>query len=268
VRRFVNHIGLWIPLLVFLVLWQIVASLSARYQFLFASPRLVAEQLVRHIRDGQLLIDSAITGAEALLGFLIGTIFGSFLGFCLLYSKAAAAISRPYVLALGAVPIFALAPMMIVWFGVDFKMKVAMATFSTVLVALSQSYQGGRNVDARLMVMFEMYGSSHAQTFWKLILPSSLEWVLASLRLNIGLALLGAFIGEFIASERGLGYAILKASGTYDVPNVLAAALCIVALAFLLSTFVSLFERHRRRIIELVSVPAILRIAADYRRAG
>jgi len=260
-RRLLDRVIVWTPLLIFVILWQFAANHSPRYQFLFGSPRLVAEHLTQNIRNGELLVDSAVTGAEALGGFLLGTIAGSFLGFCLLYSRTAAAISRPYVLALGAIPIFAVAPMMIVWFGVGFKMKVAMATFSTVLVALSQSYQGGKNVDPKLTVIFEMYGSSHAQTFWKLILPSSLEWVLASLRLNVGLALLGAFIGEFISSERGLGYTILKASGLYDVPSVLAAALCIVGLAFLLNAFVSLFETHRRRLIELVSVPSILRAA-------
>ena len=176
---------------------------------------------------------TAVTGIEALAGFLIGVTIGSCIGFSLLYFPKLAAISRLYVLALGAIPVFAFAPMMIVWFGVGLKMKIAMATFSTILVALSQAYDGGKNVNPELKRLFELNNSSNRQIFQKLVLPSSIDWVLASLRLNIGLALLGAFIGEFIASERGLGHIMLKAGGLYDIPYVLAAGVCIIGLAFL-----------------------------------
>lgn len=259
-------IGLWalrlFPLLIFLTIWQVLANRSQRTQFLFASPELVLKSLFTNILNGELLLHTSITGLEAFAGFILGVIIGSLIGFGLLYSPLLTAISKPYVLALGSVPVFALAPMLIVWFGIEFKMKVAMAFFSTVLVALSQAYEGGKNVDPELKALFEMNLSSRKAMFWKLTFPSSVDWVLASLKLNIGLALLGAFIGEFIASEGGLGHVILKAGGIYNVPYVLAAAICIIALAFGLNFLVSLIEKHRRKLIELTTVPRLLRLTS------
>ena len=260
IKRKINQLLGFLPLLFFLTVWQLLADQSTRTQFLFGSPILVIRKLAVNIANGELLIHAAVTGIEALGGFLIGVIVGSLIGFSLLYFPKLASISRPYVLALGSIPIFAFAPMMIVWFGVGIQMKIAMATFSTILVALSQAYDGGKKVDPELKTLFELNNSSNRQLFQKLILPSSVDWVLASLRLNIGLALLGAFIGEFIASEQGLGYIMLKAGGLYDIPYVLAAGVCIVGLAFLFNLFVSVIERNRWWFVELIAVPGILRV--------
>lgn len=243
------------PLLVFLAIWQAIASDSERLKFLFGSPVLVLDKILVHTLSGELLRHSIVTGFEAFTGFLVGVSVGSIVGFLLLYFPKAASVSRFYIVALGSVPIFAFAPMMIVWFGIGIKMKIAMAFFSTVLVALSQSYAGGRNVDPEIAALFELSGASNSDAFWKLILPSSMDWVLSSLRLNIGLALLGAFIGEFIAAEEGLGYLMLKAGGVYDVPYVLAAACFIVILALGLNSTVSLIEKNRKFLIERLSTP-------------
>ena len=195
IKRKINQLLGFLPLLFFLAVWQLSADQSPRTQFLFGSPILVIQKLAVNIANGELLVHAAITGIEALGGFLIGVTAGSVIGFSLLYFPKLASVSRPYVLALGSIPIFAFAPMMIVWFGVGIQMKIAMATFSTILVALSQAYDGGKKVDPELKTLFELNNSSNRQLFQKLILPSSIDWVLASLRLNIGLALLGAFIG-------------------------------------------------------------------------
>ena len=258
-----KKIKLWtirlLPLLLLLVVWQYWADGSPKTRFLFGSPRLVFHAFISNIANGELIINTYVTGLEALTGFLLGVLIGSSIGFGLLYSDLLATAFKPYVLALGSVPVFAVAPMLIVWFGVGFQMKVAMAFFSTVLVALSQAYEGGKSVDSDLKVLFLMNGSSKRAMFWKLVLPSSMSWVLASLKLNIGLALLGAFIGEFIASENGLGHAILRAGGIYDVPYVLAGAICIIVLAFALNFLVSIIEKHRRKIVELFTVPSNIR---------
>jgi NitT/TauT family transport system permease protein len=246
------------PLALFLAAWQAACETSPRGKFLFATPSLVFASLARGLGDGTLLHHAFITASEALSGFAFGMILGSLTGFLLLYFPRVAALSRPYVFALGSVPIFAIAPMMIVWFGIGFEMKMAMAFFSTVFVAMTQAYQGGRSVDPDLQKLFKVYAASPRQTFWKLVFPCSLDWVFSSLRLNINLALLGAFIGEFIAAEAGLGYLIVKASGTYDVPLVLAGVVCIVALAALFNGAVLLLERYRARIISHLTVPRLL----------
>jgi NitT/TauT family transport system permease protein len=112
-----------------------------------------------------------------------------------------------------------------------------------------------------------IFGSTRLQIFRKAVVPSSLSWVFGSLKVNVGFAVLGAFIGEFISSEAGLGHLILRAGSLYDVPTVFAGSAVIVIMAFVFSWFVSLVEGRRYRIIELLSVPRVV-VEAGRRFAG
>lgn len=147
---------------------------------------------------------------------------------------------------------------MIVWFGIGFPMKAALATFATVFLAFSQSYKGATQVSRELLETFRGMRAPRKAIFWKIVVPSAVDWVLHSMRLNVGLALLGAFIGEFIAAERGLGHLVLRAAGLYDVTRALAGAVGIVALALVLDGLGALVERQRHRIVQFASVPRLL----------
>jgi NitT/TauT family transport system permease protein len=232
-----------LPLFIFLLLWEFVLATSSQKIFLFSSPSLVFHSLLANIKNGTLIRDIFVTGQEALFGFLIGNIVGALIGLSLWYSKRIATLTRPYIIAIGAIPIFSIAPMMIMWFGTGLYAKVMMAALSTVIIAITQSYEGARQVDVHQIKLFQSFGASRTQIFSKLIVPSSLVWLFNSLKLNISFALLGAFIAEFISAEEGLGHRIIKAGGTYDVALVLASVLCIVLLALLFSGIIYLFEK-------------------------
>ncbi len=234
-----------IPLIIFLLLWEFFASLKDSNQFLFASPSTVFNSLIENIKNGVLIKDFYITAFEIITGFIIGNVLGSLIGLSLWFSKTVAEISRPYVVALGSIPIFAIAPMMIIWFGTGLYAKVMMVILSTILVAITQSYEGAKNVNIEQINLLKSFGATKIQIFKKLIVPSSLLWVFNSLKLNIFYAILGAFIGEFISAEAGLGYRILKASGLYDIPLVLASVILLVLLAFILNTIIDLIERRK-----------------------
>ncbi len=232
-----------VPLIIFLILWEFFASINDSNRFLFASPTTVFISLVENIKNGILIKDFLITFFEIVIGFIVGNILGSAIGLSLWFSKTIAEISKPYVVALGAIPIFAIAPMMIIWFGTGLYAKIMMVILSTILVAITQSYEGAKNVDKEQVNLFKSFGATKKQIFTKLIIPSSLLWVLNSLKLNIYYAILGAFIGEFISAENGLGYRILKASGLYDIPLVLASVILLIFLAFILNSIVNLLEK-------------------------
>ncbi|MPM67679.1 hypothetical protein SDC9_114603 [bioreactor metagenome] len=144
--------------------------------------------------------------------------------------------------------------MMIIWFGTGLFMKIAMAFFSTVFVAVSQAYQGGQDISQDDLNFFILHKATNSQKFWKLVFPSSMGWVIQSLKLNSGLAVLGAFIGEFIASEKGLGYIILKAGGIYDVPYVLASIICIILLSAFFNFLVSIIEKNKLKIVRALAL--------------
>lgn len=233
-----------LPLIAFLLFWQVFCGGTKQRMFYFATPKLVAETFVRDLSDGSLLRHVAVTGGEALAGFVLGNLIGAVVGLSLWYSESVARISKPYLAALGAVPVFAIAPMTIMWFGVGISAKIILAFLATVFVAASQAYKGAEQVDFLHLQRLRVFGAHRWQIFRLLLFPSSVVWVLSSLRLTIGLALLGAFIGEFIAADRGLGYMIVKAGGLYDTPRVLVGVISIVAMALGVGGVVDLIERR------------------------
>ena len=232
------------PLLAFILVWEFWIASTERGQFFFASPSLVAKRLFLDIMSGELLWHIGITGAEAACGFFLGNLVGISIGLSLWLVPPLARVVQPYIVALASVPVFAVAPMTVIWFGVGFYAKVMLAGISTVFVAMLQSYVGARNVDPDLIGLMRSFGATKMQIYKKVVVPSALVWVVASLRMNVGFALLGAFIGEFISSSSGLGHYVLRASGLFDVPQVLSGVLGIIFLAVVFNYCVALAERR------------------------
>lgn len=236
-------------------IWELGAHLSPKIQFALASPSLVFASAYDLCRTGSIGMHIVFTGGAAFIGMIAGTLLGAALGLLTWFSRSTALVLRPFVIALGALPILAVAPMMIIWFGIGFQMKVILAGLSTVFVAFAHSARGAERVSgAYIQVLTEMNATGR-QVFFKVIVPGSLDWVFNSMRLNAGLALLGTFIGEFIASDRGLGHVILRASSLYDIPRALAASIFIVILAVMFDALGMFVETHRNSLIKLVCIP-------------
>lgn len=236
--------------IIFLIVWQLFA-MSSRFSFFFASPTLVASSIWMNLLNGILLYATFITGIEAICGFIIGIILGTLVGFLLWYSTAAAHVAKPFVVILGAIPAFAFAPVIILWFGIGIPMKIALAALGVFLIALTQAYEGAKSVNQEEYKLLKLYGASRWQVLQKIIFPSSLDWVLASMKLNVGFAILGAFIGEFISSDVGLGHFMLTAGSLYDIPSVFAGGFFLVFLSLLLNWGVSYIEKNRLKIVEM-----------------
>lgn len=236
-----------LPLVIFLAAWQAYSIMMPDKQFFFSSPVKVVSEFYSFYANQNGLQHTFITFSEAILGFILGNTVGISIGLLLWFSSRVAEISRPYLVAMGALPIFALAPVMIVWFGIGIWSKIMMAALSTVIIAIVQSYQGAINADARYIRLMNVFKADRMQIFRTIILPSSLIWVFNSMKLNIGAALLGAFIGEFIAAEAGIGYTIVKASGLYNMGLVLSGCIILMGMALFLSGIVHLLERRFMR---------------------
>lgn len=245
-------------LIFFTILWEIVGGSSKDIFFFIGTPTALFKELLHLITAEKLHYHFFITGGEAIFGLLIGTLLGSSVGLLLWYSEKITLIARPFITAIGTLPIFAFAPLMIVWFGIGFSMKVALAAFSTVFVAFNQANRGAHTVGSEYVDTLKGMNATRNQIFFKVIVPGSIDWVLSSMRLNVGFGLLGAFIGEFIASDKGLGYIILRAGGLYNIPRAFAAAIGITALALILDSVARYTERHRHLIVQWISVPKSL----------
>lgn len=238
-----------IPLVVFVLLWEFLVRGDKQRIFYFGLPSNIWNYIVTKLSDGTLVNDFMTTLSETLLGFLLGNFIGTIIGLSLWFSSRAFAISKPYIIALGSAPIFALAPLMIIWFGTGMYSKVMMATLSTVFVALFQAYSGAAEVDKNYIKLMKSMNASKIQVFRKVIAPSSIVWVASAFKLNIGFALLGAFIGEYISSNAGLGHLILVASGLFDISLVLTGVLMLIIIAISLNYIVGKLEQPIKKAI-------------------
>ena len=216
---------------------------SALNAFLFGSPSAIFGFLVQMWQDGSLFTDTKITALETLLGFAIGNVLGTLIGLTLWYSRFVSRVVQPFIIALGSIPIIALAPICIIWFGTGLASKVAMATLSVVVVALITAYKGAMTVDIDQINLMRTLGASKRHIFAKLIVPASLGDIFAGLKLTVGFALIGAIVGEFMSSSEGLGHAIFKAGSLYIIPKVFAALVVTIALALCLTYVVGKIEK-------------------------
>jgi len=212
--------------------------------FLFGSPSQVWNLAVARVENGSLLYSAYVTGLETIIGFLLGSLLGTAIGLGLWYSRFVAQVMSVFILALGSVPVLALGPLIIIWFGVGVESKIVLATISCIIVALLQAYDGAQHVDKDLIKLLRSFGATKVQIFTKVVIPSSYGWVVAAAKLNVGFALIGAVIGEYISSEAGLGNIILIAGANYNIPLVLLGIFSLMMLAFVLSMVVGLLERR------------------------
>jgi len=223
--------------------WELGARSGAVNTFLFSSPSMVLESLSRRAASGDLLIDVRTTLTEVVLGFLVGAVGGSVLGLALWYSRFVADYTAPFIAAIGAIPVLAVAPMTIIWFGTGLTSKIVIVAFSCVVVSLTNSYRGAQRADRDQIDLMRSFGASNGQIFAKVVAPGAMPWVVSGLKLNVGFAVVGAIVGEYISSDAGVGHMILLGSSNFTVSLVLAGLVVVMAIVLVLSFLMNLLER-------------------------
>src|SRR5712691_5975258 len=228
-------------------LWETGARAGWIDAFFWSQPSAIANTMAIFFTTGDAWTDISFTFRSTIFGFLLGTTVGSLLGLSFWWSRNYAAIVQPYIICLESIPKLALAPLIILVFGIGLPSKVAVATALTLVVSTLTAYAGVKALDPDGEKLFYSLGASRLQVFRKLVVPFCLPWIISVLRVNIGLALTGAIVGEFIASQHGLGRAILYAGQTYDIALVWVAVLVLSTLAMVMYATVSWLESVLRK---------------------
>jgi NitT/TauT family transport system permease protein len=228
-------------------LWEIGARAGWIDAFFWSQPSAIANTMGIFFTTGDAWTDIGFTFRSTIFGFLLGTTAGSLLGLSFWWSRNYAAIVQPYIICLESIPKLALAPLIVLVFGIGLVSKVAVATALTLVVSTLTAYAGVKALDPDGEKLFYSLGASRMQVFRKLVVPFCLPWIISVLRVNIGLALTGAIVGEFIASQHGLGRAILYAGQTYDIALVWVAVLVLSTLAVVMYASVSWLESVLRK---------------------
>jgi NitT/TauT family transport system permease protein len=185
-----------------------------------------------------------VTLLETVLAFVIGTAAGLGIGMWLALAPVAASILDPYIKAANSMPRVILAPIFAVWFGLGIASKVALGFTLVFFIVFFNVYQGVKEVSPTVLANARMLGANQRQLLRHVYLPSATSWVFSSLHTSVGLAFVGAVVGEYLGSARGVGYLILQAEGTFDINTVMAGILVLTAFALFLDWVVGLAERR------------------------
>ena len=226
-----------------LALWQGLVSAKLLDPFFVSRPSAIAARVVTWLVSGSLWIHLATTLEESLLGLVVGAALGIVLGFTLGRSPMLASVFDPYIKMLNAVPRVVLAPLFLLWFGLGIWSKVALAVTLVFFVMFFNTYQGVRDADRVLIDNVRMLGASERQLVRHVLIPSALTWIFSSLQTSLGFAMVGAVVGEYLGSTRGLGYVISQAEGTFDTTGVFAGMTVLGVVVVIVSAGVSRLER-------------------------
>ena len=231
----------------FVIAWEIAADIKWIDPFFWSQPSAIWSTLLIFLTTGNAAVDVGFTFRSTIFGFIIGTSAGALLGMSFWWSRNYALVMQPYIICLESIPKLALAPLIILVFGMGLASKVAIATALTLIVSTLTAYSGVQAVDKDQEKLFYSLGASRWQVFTKLVSPSCVPWIISILRVNIGLALTGAIVGEFVSSQHGLGRTILYAGSTYEISLVWVAVLVLSALSVVMYASVSWLERVLRK---------------------
>lgn len=215
-----------------------------RAAFIFGEPLKVLARIWDWFAGGDIYRHLWVTLVETVLAFAIGTLLGLAAGLWLALSPFASALLDPYIKAANSMPRVILAPIFAVWFGLGIASKVALGITLVFFIVFFNVYQGVREVSPVVLANARMLGASRRQLLRYVYVPSAMSWVFASLHNSVGLAFVGAVVGEYLGSAEGVGYLILQAEGVLDINTVFAGILVLTAFALALDGMVSVIERR------------------------
>ncbi len=213
--------------------------------FFFGEPLKIFERIwAWFVGNADIYLHLWITLLETVLAFGIGTVLGLACGLWLALSPLAAAIFDPYIKALNAMPRVILAPIFAVWFGLGVASKVALGVTLVFFIVFFNVYQGVKEVSPVVLANARMLGATPRQLLRHVYLPSATSWVFSSLHTSVGLAFVGAVVGEYLGSAQGVGYLILQAEGAFDINTVMAGILVLTVFALVLDWLVGVVEKR------------------------
>jgi NitT/TauT family transport system permease protein len=238
--------------LAILLLWHVLTVYSIlgepkQVQFFFSTPLDVLARVAKEFSTTDIWRHLWITLVETILAFATGAAGGILFGFLFARREMLAMVFDPYIKAANALPRVVLAPIFALWFGLGIWSKVALGFTLVFFIVFFNVYQGVREVSPVVLANARMLGASRRQLLRTVYLPSATSWVFSSLHTSVGLAFVGAVVGEYLGSARGVGYLILQAEGTFDVNTVFAGIAVLTAFALLLDAVVGVAEKRLMR---------------------
>ena len=228
--------------------WEILGRVGVIDPFFFSIPSKIIYQIyiwiIKGTSQGPLWVQVLVTLEETVLGFLIGAVMGIICGIALGRNKMLADIFSIYIKIANAIPRIVLGSIFIIALGLGMASKVALAVVMVFFVVFGNAFQGVREADTNLIANARVLGASDRQVTFKVVLPSALSWILASLHISFGFALVGAVVGEFLGSKQGIGLLIATAQGAFNAAGVFAAMIVLAVVALIADYLITRLENR------------------------
>ena len=233
---------------VFLAAWEIAAYTGVIDAFIVSSPsRMVSTFFL--MAQSDLAVHILYTVGETIVGFTIGVVLGFFMAVCLWYSDFVSRVAAPFLVVTNSLPKIALGPVIIVWVGAGISAIITMAVAISLIVTVMELSHGFYATDKNMMVTVQSFGADKWQIFQKVVMPYNIPVLFQSLKVNIGLSLVGVIAGEFLVSKAGLGYLIVYAGQVFKMDLVMMSVVMLGFIAFLMYSAVSGLEKLAVKII-------------------
>jgi NitT/TauT family transport system permease protein len=227
-----------------ILIWHFVARYSGLPSFMIPTPTAVYERFILALQDGTLLSNTLATLEEVLAGLAAGVSTAAVLGYLLAKSKSLEKILAPFIVASQSIPVVAIAPLLVIWFGPGLISKVLICTLIVFFPVLINTVVGLRSVPDDLRDLMRSLQATRWQTFTLLEVPASLPVLLGGVRIGATLSVIGAVVGEFVGADEGLGFLINQARGIYDTALVFVCVFTLIVMAMVLYGLVALLEGH------------------------
>jgi NitT/TauT family transport system permease protein len=225
--------------------WEVLAGGANRA--LLAPPTALLADLVQYAGSGLLAIDLAATLGAAAIGLLLGMLGGFVVGVVLGAWRSAADVLEPIIVALNSMPRVALAPLLVIWFGLGLTSKIVVGLLAVFFLVFFNTLMGVRSIDRELISAVQVMGATRLQTMQIVVVPAVMQWVFAALRTSVSFGLTAVVVGEFVGSTAGLGYRLALASGVLNTPRVFSILLILALVGTLLVELAKLAENYLLR---------------------
>lgn len=227
----------------FIALWEYAARRGWIDSFIMSQPTRIWSAIVGLYNRGELFMHLGVTVWETSVGFTVGTIGGIAIATLLWWSPFWSKVCDPFIVMLNSIPKVALGPIMIVWLGTNMTAVLAMAVAVSIIVTIMMVFNGFKEVDANQIRLVQSFGATKMQILTKVVLAASIPTMIAALKVNVGLSLVGTIVGEFLASKAGLGFLIIYGGQVFNMHLVMASVMLLLVVSVALYYLVSAFER-------------------------
>lgn len=237
-------------LIVLIIAWELASKVGMIDSFLVSSPSRIWSTLVDLHRNGQLWDNVFATVLETVIGFVIGTALGILFAIIIWWSDFVFKVSEPYLVVLNALPKVALGPIVIIWMGAGVRAIIVMALLISVIISTINILAGFRSVNKNKMLLMKSFGASKLQILTKLVFPANIYVIISTLKINVGMALIGVVTGEFLVASKGIGYLIVYGGQVFKMDLVMAGIFALLIIAILIYFSVAWIEsaylKHRK----------------------